>query len=88
MVIAFAIISGFSFMNKEEFCMQKRAEQLKHQLYEGQARNRVKARKARTRRLIVEGAMLESVFPEVKRMSPDEIRDFLNTKRTENMRLW
>lgn len=68
--------------------MQKRVEQLKHQLYEVQARNRVKERKARTRRLIVEGAMLESVFPEVKRMSPDEIKGFLTAKRTEDTRLW
>ena len=37
--------------------------QARHRLEEAQARDRVKERKARTRRLIQEGAILEKVFP-------------------------
>ncbi len=37
--------------------------QAKHRLEEAQARDRVKERKERTRRLIQEGAILEKVFP-------------------------
>lgn len=49
----------------------------KHRLEEAQARNRQKDRKARTRRLIQEGAILESVLPEIKHMNPDEINNLL-----------
>ena len=43
---------------------EKKLLQAKHRLEEAQARDRVKARKARTRRLIQEGAVLEKVLPE------------------------
>ena len=42
---------------------EKKLLQAKHRLEEAQARDRVKERKARTRRLIQEGAILEKVFP-------------------------
>ena len=42
---------------------EKKLEQAKHRLEEAQARDRVRERKARTRRLIQEGAILEKVFP-------------------------
>ena len=42
---------------------EKKLEQAKHRLEEAQARDRVRERKARTRRLIQEGATLEKVFP-------------------------
>ena len=42
---------------------EKKLEQAKHRLEEAQARDRVRERKARTRRLITEGAILEKVFP-------------------------
>ena len=42
---------------------QKKLLQAKHRLEEAQARDRVKERKERTRRLIQEGAILEKVFP-------------------------
>ena len=42
---------------------EKKLLQAKHRLEEAQARDRVKERKARTRRLIREGAILEKVFP-------------------------
>ena len=51
--------------------------QAKHRLEEAQARNRQKERNARTRRLIQEGAILESVLPEIKYMNPDEIKNLL-----------
>ena len=42
---------------------EKKLLQAKHRLEEAQARDRVKERKERTRRLIQEGAILEKVFP-------------------------
>ena len=44
---------------------------------EAQARFRVKERNARTRRLIQEGAVLESIFPEFQTMEPSQIRQEL-----------
>ena len=41
---------------------EKELIQAQHRLEEAQARDRVKERKARTRRLIQEGAILEKVF--------------------------
>ena len=43
---------------------EKEALQAKHRAESAEARNRVKERKARTRRLIQEGAILEKVFPQ------------------------
>ena len=42
---------------------EKELLQAKHRLEEAQMRERYKERKARTRRLIQEGAILEKVFP-------------------------
>ena len=42
---------------------EKEFLQAKHRLEEAQMRDRYKERKARTRRLIQEGAILEKVFP-------------------------
>ena len=47
---------------------EKKLIQAQHRLEEAQARNRVKERKARTRRLIQEGAILEKVFPQAANM--------------------
>ena len=44
---------------------EKKLLQAQHRLEEVQARNRVKERKARTRRLIQEGAILEKAIPEL-----------------------
>ena len=49
---------------------EKKLLQAKHRLEEAQARDRVKERKARTRRLIQEGAVLEKVLPEVQAVGP------------------
>lgn len=56
---------------------EKKLLQVKHRLEEAQARDRVKERKARTRRLIQEGAILEKVFPFVLSMELDELEYFL-----------
>ena len=47
---------------------EKELVQAKHRLEAAEARNRVKERKARTRRLIQEGAILEKVFPQAVNM--------------------
>ncbi len=44
---------------------EKKLLQAKHRLEEAEMRDRQKERKARTRRLIQEGAILEKVFPSV-----------------------
>ena len=56
---------------------EKKLLQAKHRLEEAEMRDRNKERKARTRRLIQEGAMLEKVFPGVVSMSLDDVVDFL-----------
>lgn len=56
---------------------EKTLEQAKHRLEEAAARDRVKERKARTRRLIQHGAILEKVVPQVVSMSPDELEQYL-----------
>lgn len=56
---------------------EKKLLQAKHRLEEAEMCDRNKERKARTRRLIQEGAILEKVFPNVASMSLDELEDFL-----------
>ena len=60
----------------------KKLLQAQHRLEEAQARNRVKERKVRTRRLIQEGAILEKVLPEVRMVSLPEMEDYLSGKLT------
>ena len=56
---------------------EKALLQTQHRLEEAQMRNRVKERKARTRRLIQTGAILEKVLPEVRTMEPQTLEDYL-----------
>ena len=56
---------------------EKKLLQARHRLEEVQARDRVKERKMRTRRLIQEGAILEKVLPEVRTMEPTALEDYL-----------
>ena len=56
---------------------EKKLLQAKHRLEEAQARDRVKERKARTRRLIQEGAILEKVYPAAAKMDLTKLEDFL-----------
>ena len=64
------------FMTDDE----KKLLQAKHRLEQAQAQDRVKERKARTRRLIQTGAITESAFPEILKMSLDEITTYLQGK--------
>ena len=59
---------------------EKKLLQAKHRLEEAQARDRVKERKARTRRLIQEGAVLEKVLPEVPAVGLDNLEEYLRRK--------
>ena len=59
---------------------EKKLLQAKHRLEEAQARDRVKERKARTRRLIQEGAVLEKVLPEVQAVGLDNLEEYLRRK--------
>ena len=57
--------------------IEKEMLQLKHRLEEAQARDRVKERKSRTRRLIQEGAILEKALPLVQQMTLEQLEEFL-----------
>ena len=59
---------------------EKKLLQAKHRLEGAQARDRVKERKQRTRRLIQEGAILEKVLPDVKSVELERLEDFLRSK--------
>ena len=56
--------------------------QAKHRLEEAQMRNRAKERKARTRRLIQEGALIEKYYPDAAKMSLEELSEVLREKFT------
>ena len=58
---------------------EKRLLQEKHRLEQALNRNRDKERKARTRRLIQEGAILEKVLPQVKDVSLDMLEQYLHS---------
>lgn len=60
-------------MTKEE----KELEQAKHRLEEAEMRDRKKEQKARTRRLIQEGAILEKTMPETNNMELEELEQYL-----------
>lgn len=60
---------------------EKKLLQAKHRMEEAQARDRVKERKARTRRLIQEGAILEKAMPEVRGMELSDLETYLLQKR-------
>ena len=62
---------------------EKKLLQAQHRLEEAQARNRVKERKARTRRLIQEGAILEKVLSEVHAIELSELEAYLSRKLGE-----
>lgn len=65
--------------------MEKRLQQARHRLEEAEARNRKKERSIRTRRLIQEGAILESVFPQAQHMDLEVLKAILEKRLgTEN----
>ena len=59
---------------------EKKLQQAKHRFEEAEARNRAKERKARTRRLIQEGAILESVFPQAQHMDLETLKAILEKR--------
>ena len=56
---------------------QKKLIQERHRLEQAQMRDRAKERKARTRRLIQEGAILEKAFPQATAMNLEELEEYL-----------
>lgn len=58
--------------------LEHKLKQAQHRLEAAQARDRKKERSQRTRRLIQEGAILESVFPQVKALELAEVQQFLS----------
>ncbi len=60
--------------------VEKRLIQEKHRLEQALNRNREKERKARTRRLIQEGAILEKVFPEVIHTDLLDLENLLHSR--------
>lgn len=63
---------------------EKALLQAKHRLEDAQARDRVKERKQRTRRLIQEGAILERVLPEVTGIALSELDAYLGRRLRED----
>ena len=59
---------------------EKKLLQAQHRLEEAQAQDRLKERKARTRRLIQEGAILEKVLPEVQAIELSELERYPSRK--------
>lgn len=59
---------------------EKKLLQAKHRLEEAEARNRVRERKARTRRLIQEDAVLEKVFPQIVTVELEKLEEFLHSR--------
>ena len=63
---------------------EKELQQAKHRLEAAEARNRVKERKARTRRLIQEGAILEKVYPQAVNMDLEGLEAALRRRIGEH----
>ena len=61
---------------------EKKLIQARHRLEEAQMRDRAKERKARTRRLIQEGALVEKYYPDAAKMSLEELSEILREKFT------
>ena len=57
---------------------EKKLTQARHRLEEAQARDQVKERKARTRRLIQKGAVLEKALPQTVGMELNELETYLH----------
>ena len=56
---------------------EKKLLQAKHRLEEAEMRDRQNVRKARSRRLIQDGAILEKVLPQTTQMTLEQLEDFL-----------
>ncbi len=58
---------------------EKKLKQAQHKLEQAKNRNREKERKARTRRLIQEGAILEKVLPSITAIELDNLELYLRS---------
>ena len=59
---------------------EKKVLQAKHRMEAAEARSRVQERKARTRRLIQEAALLESVYPQCAELELETLKSELKRK--------
>ena len=59
---------------------EKKLIQAKHRLEQAENRNRKRERTERNHRLIVEGAILEKLLPEIKTMDFTDIESYLRGK--------
>lgn len=59
---------------------EKKVLQAKHRVEAAEARSRAQERKARTRRLIQEGAILESVYPQCAELELETLKSELKRK--------
>lgn len=59
---------------------EKKVLQAKHRVEAAEARSRVQERKAQTRRLIQEGAILESVYPQCAELELETLKSELKRK--------
>ena len=59
---------------------EKKVLQAKHRMEAAEARSRVQERKARTRRLIQEGAILESVYPQCAELELETLKSELKRR--------
>lgn len=62
---------------QEQTDLQKELLQIRHRYEEVQARDRVRERKERTRRLIQKGAIVEKAMPFTNGMTMEELETFL-----------
>ena len=63
---------------------EKELQQARHRLEAAEARRRVAERKARTRRLIQEGAILEKVYPQAVNMDLERLEAALRRRIGEH----
>ena len=61
---------------------ERKLIQARHRLEEAQMRDRAKERKARARRLIQEGALVEKYYPDAAKMSLEKLSEVLRKKFT------
>ena len=67
-------------INNQNIRQMKKVLQAKHRVEAAEARSRVQERKARTRRLIQEGAILESVYPQCAELELETLKSELKRK--------
>lgn len=74
-------MSEMKSLEKQQKSIQAELKQLENRQKILLNRKHKEERRERTHRLIEQGAILESVFPEVATMTGDEVKAFLQQKR-------